>query len=235
MNQDLYFVPMIARALEQADRADALGRAFAEIEELGRQPAYSRGFENFHRFMAEVQRHAASDELHQIDVESIRALLVELATDTFDGDAGERQAVLDLIHSVPRLQAEYERLSSTVGPHGGKVKTTTLNLLKGAELLTRIEFDRERPRASVGRVLPGDYSLALETGRVIWEGHLTARDLLWSAAFPGRALDLAADTGGRPTTTTREEQLLGGELTLRVYPGMEFGRIEVELRLPEGR
>ena len=235
MNQDLYFVPMIARALEQADHADALGRAFAEIEELGRLPAYSRGFENFHRFMPEVRRHSASDELHQVDVESIRALLVELATDTFDGDAGERQAVLDLIHSVPRLQAEYERLSSTVGPHGGKVKTTTLNLLKGAELLTRIEFDRERPRASAGRVLPGDYSLALETGRVIWEGHLAARDLLWSAAFPERALDLAADTGERPTTTTHEEHLLGGDLILRVFPGLESGRIEVELRLPEGR
>jgi len=235
MNQDLYFVPMIARALEQADHADALGRAFAEIEELGRLPAYSRGFENFHRFMPEVRRHSASDELHQVDVESIRALLVELATDTLDGDAGERQAVLDLIHSVPRLQAEYERLSATVGAHGSEAETVTMNLLKDAELLTQIEFDRQHPRASVGRVLPAHYSLALETGRVIWEGRLVARDLLWSAAFPGRALDLAADTGGRPTTTTREEQLLGGELTLRVYPGMEFGRIEVELRLPEGR
>jgi hypothetical protein len=235
MNQDLYFVPVIARALEQADRANALGRAFAEIEELGRQPVYSRRFENFHRFMAEVQRHAASDELHQVDVESIRELLVELATDTFDGNAEERQAVLDVILSQPRLTAEYEQLSATVGADGRKVKTTTINLLKGAELLTRIEFDREPPRASVGRVLPGDYSLALETGRVIWEGHLTARDLLWSAAFPERALDLAADTGGRPTTMTREEQLLGGELALRVFPGLESGRIEVELRLPEWR
>lgn len=235
MNQDLYFVPMIARAFQHADHADALGRAFAEIEELGRLPAYSRGFENFHRFMPEVRRHSASDELYQVDVESIRALLVELATDTFDGDEDEREAVLELIRSEPRLQAEYERLSAMVGAHGRKVKTTTINVLKDAELLTRIEFHRERPLASVGRVLPGDYSLALETGRVIWEGRLVARDLLWSAAFPGRALDLAADTGGRPTTTTREEQLLGGELTLRVYPGMEFGRIEVELRLPEGR
>jgi len=235
MNQDLYFLPVIVRALEQADHADAIGRAFAEIEELGRQPAYSRGFENFHRFMAEVQRHAASDELHQIDVESIRALLVELATDTFDGDAGERQAVLDLIVSEPQLQTEYEQLSATVGSQGGEAETVILNLSRNAEPLTRMEFHRERPRASVGYVLPGDYSLTLETGRVIWEGHLTARDLLWSEAFPERALDLAADIGGRPTTTTREEQLLGGELILRVFPGLESGRIEVELRLPEGR
>jgi len=235
MNHDLYFVPMIARALSQADPAGALRRAFAEIEELGRQPAYARGFENFHRFMAEVQRHATSDELHESDVESIRALLVELTTGAFDGNEDERKAVLDLVLSTPRLQAEYEQLSAVVGADGRKAKTATINLLKGAELLARIEFDRAHPRASVGRVLPGDYSLALETGRVIWEGRLAARDLLWSAAFPERALDLAADTGGRPTTVTREEQLLGGELMLCVFPGLESGRIEVELRLPEGR
>ena len=38
MNHNLYFVPMIAGALEQTDPKDALRRAFAEIEELGRRP-----------------------------------------------------------------------------------------------------------------------------------------------------------------------------------------------------
>jgi hypothetical protein len=38
---------------------------------------------------------------------------------------------------------------------------------------------------------------------------------------------LAADTGDRAARPTREETLLDGQLIMRVFPGVERGRIEL--------
>ena len=185
--------------------------------------------------MAEVRHHSVSAEVHQIDIESIRMLLVELVTGTVDGNEDDRKAAADLVLSEPALREEYARLRDAIGTTVDETAVACLQLLKNGEIVTRFELDREHPRQSLANVMPGDYSLVLETGRGIWEGCLTPRDLLWGIAFPGRALDLAADTGERPTTATREEQLLGSELILRVFPGLESGRIELTWNLGEGR
>lgn len=215
MNHDLYFLPLITRALEQADRAAALLQAFVEIEELGRRPAYARGFENFGRFMAEVRHHLVSREGQAADAESMRTLLVELATGAFGGNEAERAALADLIRAHPELSEVCQQLISTVGTSGDEERVVGLRLMRDRAVIAHLELDCEHPRQSIGSILPGDYALETESGRLLWEARLTARDLLWGAAFPGRALDLAADTGEPPAIVTREERLLGGELILR--------------------
>lgn len=76
---------------------------------------------------------------------------------------------------------------------------------------------------------PGDYCLKLDTGRVLWERRLEAEHVLWTRAFPGVPLQAAADTGGqRRRPPALRETLLGGVLILRVYPGLERGRLEIE-------
>lgn len=54
MNKDLYFIPLLARAFDQADRVRALQKAFAEIERLGELEPYRFGLQQFHRFMADA-------------------------------------------------------------------------------------------------------------------------------------------------------------------------------------
>jgi hypothetical protein len=54
MNKDLYFIPILARAFDQADRVEALQKALAEIERLGELEPYRFGLQQFHRFMADA-------------------------------------------------------------------------------------------------------------------------------------------------------------------------------------
>lgn len=77
---------------------------------------------------------------------------------------------------------------------------------------------------------PGAYSIKLNTGRLLFEERLTERDLLWVYAFPEEDLLLAADTGDLTLRKTQEISLLEGDLVLRVYPGIEAGHLELEVK-----
>ena len=84
---------------------------------------------------------------------------------------------------------------------------------------------------SLEDVSPGHYQLALDTGRVLWERDLGEADLLWAHARPDQPLELAADTGEISSPATIEEHLLG-RILVRVYRGIENGRIEIHTRFP---
>ncbi len=137
---------------------------------------------------------------------------------------------LDVISSRPAWQSEYERFWTEVQVPGETRSSSRLLLLHGNVVAGRLVLEAPEQRRSIVSISPGDYSLMLDTGRLIWEGSLTNRDLIWSEAFPGKPLDLAADTGATQLQPTRQESLLGGELILRVFPGLESGRLEIEAR-----
>lgn len=197
---DLYFLPIIAEALAQRHPRAALTVAFSGIERLSGRPDYQRGFRQFLQFMHAVVR--ARMRLDRNGVE-VRDLITQIAGDVPDPDSAELRG---------RIASEYaefiiERAGRSVG---------------------HIRLETQRSSGSVSRIEPGTYSVTLSTGWGIWEAALTERDLIWSAAFPGRALDAAADTGNVGAAATREIPLLDGELTLRVFPGIDSGRIEIE-------
>ena len=167
VNKDLYFVPILASALQQPDRVEALRRAFAEIEELGREEQHRGGHEQFRQFMRE---------------------------------AVSRQ--------VPDVLVE-----------------------KDGQVIATIDASRSTGEVDVPRVTPGEYAVRLSTGRLLWTGTLDADALLWARAFPGEPLRMAADSEGTPGRSSREERLLGGEVILRVYPGVASGTISIEIEV----
>ncbi|MFC1814050.1 ThiF family adenylyltransferase [Thermodesulfobacteriota bacterium] len=85
-------------------------------------------------------------------------------------------------------------------------------------------------KESIRNIKPGHYMIRLDNGRIIWQDELSEQELIWTAAFPGEALNLAADTGGITPRMTREIKLLDGDLIIRVYPEIESGRIEIEIK-----
>lgn len=94
---------------------------------------------------------------------------------------------------------------------------------------------RSGPRADrqvLRGITPGEYAVQLETGRLLWEGELTKSHLVWAAAFPGRPVRFAADTGEVAGASTLDVELLGGEMFLKVFPGIESGMIEIEMLWP---
>ncbi|MCY2928054.1 MAG: hypothetical protein NTV86_00895 [Planctomycetota bacterium] len=62
MSNDLFFLPMIVRALRQEDADVALRDAFRQIRLLGQQKQYRRGYYQFTRFMDEAG-HAGPQEV----------------------------------------------------------------------------------------------------------------------------------------------------------------------------
>ena len=103
-------------------------------------------------------------------------------------------------------------------------------LERDGQLIYKFRFEDSSAKTSFDDMIPGNYQLLLNTGWVLWNGALSAADLVWHEAYPERPLEMAADTGEDHVTPTRVIELLDGELVIRVFPGIESGRLEIELR-----
>lgn len=165
MNQDLYFIPILARAFAVPDRGQALASAFQEVERLGQLKQYQTGYRQFQRFMAE-----------------------------------------SYCVQVPKVQ-----------------------LVKNGAVITELTPCAATQEVQVPGITPGEYSIRLATGRLLWSGTLEKQDLLWAEAFPSAALPLAADTEEPRRVWTQELKLLRDEIVVHVYPGMEQGTIGIQI------
>ena len=231
MSNDLYFLPIIADALRQTEPKAALRAAFEEIKALGQHPQYEQGFLQFQRFMAEAKRNweKRSEKPEDITFNVVRYLALQVAADILEGDENETQAILELIGSQPRWQEEFEKLCEETSKSKTVQKIPEIIVERNGERIASIPCERLPISKEIRNVKPGLYSLKLDTGRLIWEEELTEQELLWALAFPGEALDLAADTGDAVERATREIKLLNGKLVIRVFPEIERGRLELKI------
>lgn len=101
---------------------------------------------------------------------------------------------------------------------------------KNGECIVSIPAKSGPLSEKIRNIKPGHYDVRLNTGRILWQGELTERDLVWTAAFPEMDMTLAADTGDHAEHMTREIRLLEGELIIRVIPELESGYIVLEKR-----
>ena len=81
----------------------------------------------------------------------------------------------------------------------------------------------------IGGILPGDYRVKLSTGRIIWGGFLTEKELVLTAPTHREALKLAADTRASPARQARVEALLNDAMELYVFAGQRTGYIGVRI------
>ena len=213
MANEMFFLPLLANALEQKDAKNALLKAFEEIQARGQQEAYRDGYRQFQHFMKHIQEYANLETTAEFKDETyiFKHLLYGP-----DGPAG-----------LKKWLEEFDAAEE-------KIPYPTLLLMKDERELKRIPLDQQSGRWTIDNLQPGFYALSFDTGRVIWEGELTGNDLLWTHAFPGQDLRLAADTGEEAIQPSRQFQLLQGEIVLNVYPGLESGRIELLVNRPSG-
>jgi hypothetical protein len=98
---------------------------------------------------------------------------------------------------------------------------------KDGTLIEELSFHILPAVTRITKATSGLYRLRLSTGRLLWEGRLGEAELLWSRAFPGEGLQLAADTGSGEHRVSLRLELLRGEVVMRVLPGLETGTIEI--------
>ena len=194
----LFFIKILHEALSAPDPAPALEAAFTKIEALGQQGDYRQGYEQFMAFMSLVK--------------------AEMDKDDYAAAGPADQA--HMTHLAAQLQA-----ALTEAEHDRVLPGIVVE--REGETVATIPVEAKGMVGSVGGLLPGLYSIKLTTGRQLWAGALDPQELLWRDAFPEEALPLAADTDGVPPTPSKEFHLLGGEIVVRVIPGMQSGRLEI--------
>lgn len=226
MCEGLYFIPILAKALQQPDRKAALSDAFREISKRAARQQYAEGFKNFQLFMV-----AACSHHKTVEIDHVRELIVELVTETLEGTEEERRLLLKTIDSHPEWKAEYGAIcEELIDEDLGQSSFPVIQVLGDTGLAGEVRFEKPAGCESIDGISPGDYSLILaNNGWVIWAGRLTAKDLVWAEAYGAKDLDLAAETGDTHRRPTREIVLLDGDVILRTFPGIESGSIEVEL------
>jgi hypothetical protein len=182
---ELYFLPILFKAIGKRHPENAVLKAFDEIFALGRKEPYKIGFDQFLRFMDAV---AAQIRLQDDYLESIRS------------------EVSSTLPAIEIIVERDDRIIAVVPCYlAGFVQTIT-------------------------KVKPGEFVFKLNLGRILWAGELRAEELIWSTAFPGEALRLAADTGKTSPKVSRTIPLIQDEMMLRIIPGIESGSIEIFLR-----
>jgi len=221
MNRNVYFVPILARALRGPDRGESLEKAFTAIERLGQETGYEEGYRNFCRFMAEVSMHRRLLEEHDL-----RMAALELIAGT-PSEAKRWETLLSkLAEETAWLEAEYDALTRVCGPRS---RVLNLQLLRDDRQIAELTFEMMCGRQLVDNICPGHYALRMDMGLVLWEGMLTNADLIWTEAFGGKELTLAAEAGEVRRRPSREVKLRDARLILRLFPGIESGSLEIEL------
>ena len=227
-SKKLYFIPIIAQALDSDDPKRAMKRAFDEIQQLGNQPEYQKGYRQFLEFVKTAVKPSGEkmDRKNQMIRNAIHRLIYDLVTDTFDGDEGHKNALMNAIMSDPEWGAEYERIKNEARDYLASEATLEIEVLKDDHLIGSVSAIKDSDM--VGPIFPGKYSVRFSNGRVLWEGDITREDVIWTYAFPGKDLPMAAETEPLQQEPTRTLTFLDGELTIYVFAGLESGRLRIK-------
>lgn len=211
-------MPILEKALQGPDLDVSLRQAFDRIKQLGAQGDYQEGLENFKEFMEEVFSYH-----NLVENDYARELIIELALQTFAIGKEEMQAALKVIDSRPEWKREYDQFHRQVVQENEQNVLPVIQVFSGDQLIGQMSFYETPDRKSLDEISPGNYLLKLHTGVVLWEGELTAGDLIC------RRLEMAAETDEVKRQPTKQIELWHGEVILRVFAGIESGSIEVEL------
>lgn len=112
MSKDLYFIKLLNRALASSQPREELQDAFDEIEKLGKQPGYEKGYGQFLKFMSLM---GADERKELIDPEIWRRGIEEWLESTAS-DASMPLIVLERNGEVlARIQVEEKGNTGTIG------------------------------------------------------------------------------------------------------------------------
>lgn len=220
----LYFLPLIDEALGSHDSARALKEAFKKIHELGMTKEYKEGFLQFQAFMKTIVESHISDssEREQTIRDAIYRLLYDLVTDSYDGFDKEKNALIESFTKNENWRSEYERIKTELTDFMEPHPQMGIEVMKDGEMIA--SFAATAVPINLMNVEPGQYTVRLSNGRVLWEGELTRKHLLLMDAYEDKDLDMAAKTGDE-VEPTKSESLLAGELVMKVFLGLESGEI----------
>jgi hypothetical protein len=227
-NKRLYFIPIIAQALESDDPRRAMKEAFEEIRILGARKEYEEGFLQFQEFIKSTIKPSEEFSKKQLKLlrNAINRIIHDLGTDTFDGNEKQKEALIIALKKVPEWNEEYEYIKEETNALISPEKSLEIEILRENQCICSYPVSPDP--AHIRSISPGKYTIQFSNGRLLWEGDLNKEDLIWAFAFPEEELEMAAETETSQRRPTRTISLLEGEITIRVFAGLESGQIRIE-------
>ena len=225
----LYFLPIIARALQSDDPKQAMEKAFDDIKDLGKQEEYKEGFQQFMAFIKTAVKPSEEDSKQKLKTtrNAIYHLIYDLGTDTFDGDEKQKEALIASLKNVPEWDSEYERIKKEAQTLLLPEKPLEVEILRENQIIGSYPVSSDP--TYISSVTPGKYIVRFSNGRSLWEGELTREDLIWAYAYPKKDLQMAAETETFKKEPTKKISLLNGEMLIHIYPELESGEMKIEL------
>jgi hypothetical protein len=232
MNKDLYFIKLIANALRGGQSSIRMNEALEEIHRLGQQPQYRQGYLQFLEFIKKIKEagndfSSPPDRRHE---DLIQDLILQCGLGLIEGESPEAVLIQKFIEVSPKWNNEHARLRHAVRDAESLPDSIEIIIDIDGKPLKRIPWTDHLVVDTISGVSPGNLSVRLNTGRVLWQGELTTSDLFLSEAFPNEELKLAADTGEDFAKMSRRFHLLDGQLIITVYPEIESGSLEIRIR-----
>jgi hypothetical protein len=211
----------MTRAFERVDSASQVREVIRTLKE----PSDARVC--LEQFLA-----AGFDELAE-DPARARALANQVLDRVLEAmmvDAAElrEDAVIGLhprIAGSPALSVRLERLMDDLVERD---QATVIEVIRKDGWRTQVDLVPGSGRATVSGLEAGEYEIRL-SGRVIWSGEILPRHVLWEDTGNGR-LRFAAATEDHDEDASLYFRLLGHDVEVRVYPGVESGTLEIGLR-----
>jgi hypothetical protein len=234
-NQNLYFIRLLHEAFRNPDRKRAIKAAIDEIESKKKLAEYREGYRNFQAFLKAIDKYASSDPeiAGSLGAEIIESKMIDILTNTFQGNEKDKQAISELLKSDPGLLSDYEALKTEISEFLPTETLIIIEILKDGRSYASFAYEPSTKLISVKGITPGSYAIRLSTGLLLWEGQLREKELVWTKAFPKEKVKAAAETKAIGRKASLSKPLLNGELTLEVFPGLESGAIQLSVRKPE--
>ena len=155
--------------------------------------------------------------------EAICHLIDDLAADTYEGSEEEKQALIEVLSRNSQWRTAYEHAKETLAESLAPSPELAIEVLKDDETIASHPVS-EIP-FSLTDIGPGRYTVRLSNGRILWEGLLEKKHLLWWEAYGDSDLPMAAKTEEDAPRPTVSESLMGGDVTMDVIPDLQSGEI----------
>ncbi len=230
-NQNLYFIRLLQAAFRNPDRKRAIMAAIDEIESKKKLAEYREGYRNFKVFLKAIDSYASSDPeiAGSLGAEIIESKMIDILTNTFQGNEKDMQAIMKLIEADPGLLSDYETLKTEISEFLPTDTVIMIEILKDGRSYASFAYEPSTKLVSVKGITPGSYTIRLSTGLLLWEGQLQEKELIWTKAFPREKVKAAAETKAISRKASLSESLLKGELILEIFPGLESGAIQLSV------
>jgi len=232
MDKPLFFISLITAALTSPSPRKALGETAQQIALYCEEAPFAPGCAQFRQFMEEVT--SQWDLRRQMPPEMVSSiaedLALELSFGLFDGSEWEIKAARKLIESQESLHGTHLKLP--IETHSSLKEQQQLKFIIKKEGIAIGSWQLGPSVQSIilPRIMPGTYTFGLNTGWRLLSVEFTDKDLIWSRAYPDQDLQMAADTGETGLTPSRIMRLWDGKMVIRVFPGIESGRIEIKIK-----